>query len=153
MATNKNPFEELFGAFNQGNNPFAQNIDWDGLVNTGRQNAEAFSKAAQATFQGTQAVFNLQAKNAQKSAEDISNFVKSAGASSNDPEAAVAKNAEFAKSSLEGAAAHLKEVSDLAAKASNEASEIINKRTSEALSEIAKQSANSNKASKKSSAA
>jgi phasin family protein len=142
--SNKNPFADLFTA-----NPFTEALNWDVAVNSGRQNAKAFSDAAKAAGEGAQAIARRQAEVAQKNIEEFSKFFKEASSAKN-PEEGVAKQAEFAKSSIESAIKNASEISEIASKSNKEASDIISKRISGALSEVA---ANANAKKKTSTAA
>ena len=147
--SNKNPFADLFTGCSA-TNPFSAlslDADWDSIVNSGRQNAKAFSDAAKAASEGAQAIARRQAEVTQKNIEEFSKFFKDAS-SAKSPEEGLAKQAEFTKSSVESAIKSCSEISEIASKSNKEASDIISKRISTALSEVA---ANANNVKKKSS--
>jgi phasin family protein len=143
--SNKNPFADLFSNF-AGNCAFNDAFSFDKFIAAGRLNAKAFSDAAKAATEGVQALTRRQAEIAQKSSEEFARFFKDVSSSAKTPEAGIAKQAEFTKSSIESAIANSKELFEMAAKSGSEASDIIGKRVSSALSELA---VNTNSAPKK----
>jgi phasin family protein len=122
MSQNK-AFNDAFKAFSS----VQPQADFKEVFNAGRKNVEAFTAANQAFAEGVQAVFRRQAEVAQKQAEDALNLFKEV-ASSKNPEASIAKQAEFAKSAFETSLANTREAIETASKAGTEASEIIGKR-------------------------
>ncbi len=148
--SNKNPFSDLFNSWTSNLPNAAESFDWDKLINASRLNAKAFSDAAKAAAEGAQALSRRQAEILQNNAEEISKFFKEISTSVKNPEAGVAKQAEFAKSSIESAISNSKELVEMAVKSNAEANDIITKRISVALTELA---ANSNTKKKKTDAA
>lgn len=141
MATKQqNPFADFFST----ENPFAEAFNWDSCVSAGRANAKAFSDAAKAATEGAQAFSRRSAEIAQKQAEKAFECFKEVSSSANNnPQAAFAKQAAYAKKLFEEANKYAAELADIAEKANSDARTILNKRICELLDEASSCSASS----------
>ena len=115
---------------------FPENFGWDKVVAANKSNAKAFADVVQALSEGGQALARRQAEIVQKSAEEVTRFLREAS-SVKTHEAGIAKHADFAKASVDSALANSCELIEISSKLGNEARDIIGKRVSGAISEFA----------------
>lgn len=127
--TQTNEFFKSFSDFK------APAFDFNALITTQRRNLEMLVEAGQLLGEGAQAVLRHNAEALKNSVESSLKASKEVFTGTS-PEAAAAKQAEFAKAAFENGLAHLREVAETFAKSSNEALDIINKRVSESLEEL-----------------
>ena len=125
------------------NNAFAEafksTLDFNQLFSTQRRNIEALSAANQAAVEGAQAIARRQAEITRANVETALKASKDL-LTSGTPETNLAKQAELTKSFFESALANLREVSELATKASFEVFDVLNQRAAASLEEISKAS-------------
>jgi phasin family protein len=112
-----------------------QGIDIDEIATMYRKNVEAITSASQAAVEGVQRVAKRQAEMLRESMEEYGKLLRDLSLPTTAKEA-VAKQADIAKHTLETTLAHMREISEMIAKSSNEALDVINKRGSEMLEEI-----------------
>lgn len=142
--SSKNPFLDAFENWTQ-SLPKSESFDFDKIIAAGKLNAKAFSEAAKAASEGAQALSRRQAEIIQNNAEEFSKLFKEIS-SVKKPEDGAAKQVEFAKKTIESSIADSKELLELAAKSSGQATEILSQRFSSAVSEF---SSEANAAAKK----
>jgi phasin family protein len=119
---------------------FKNTLDFNQLFSTQRRNIEAFSAANQAVVEGAQAIARRQAEITRSNVETALKASKDL-LTSGTPETNMAKQAELTKSFFENALKNLREVSEMATKASFEVVDVLNQRAAESLEEIGKASA------------
>jgi phasin family protein len=100
-----------------------------------RRNIEALNQANQLAVEGVHAVAKRQIEMAQQTLEDVSLLVRDMAQPSS-TEDRIAKQTEFTKKMIDKGLTHGREVAALAAKASTEATEVLQKRTTEGLDEM-----------------
>jgi phasin family protein len=110
-------------------------IDVNALTTSYRKNVEAMTAAAQVAGEGMQAVVKRQAEILREQVEEYAQLMRDFGTPASAEEAA-AKQAELAKHSFETALVHLRELTQMIAKANSESLEVLNKRVSEMLEEL-----------------
>ena len=110
-------------------------IDVDSLVASQRKNVEALTSANRVAFEGLQAIARRQAEILQETMKEASTALTAVG-SSGSPHDAAAKQAELAKDAFEKALANMRELAEMVAKSTDEATQTINARISESLDEI-----------------
>ncbi len=140
----KNPFSEVFKLW--GYEQYTGNFDWEKAVNSSRQNAEAWGKAAKAASEGAQAIARRQLEIIQRQTEETSKFFANF-ASSKSPETALEQLTKAVKANADSLLSNSKELFEVASKSATEAAEIINKRLSAAISECMEEAANSSSSS------
>lgn len=126
-----NPFADTFKSFGD-----FKALDTNAFFNTQKRNAEAFAEASQVLTAGFQAVARRQAELAQEAAKNSLQLTKDLFSSAGNPEANSAKQAEFAKETVEAGLSNARELVELASKSSIEAFDVINKRIAESVSEF-----------------
>jgi len=119
---------------------FKNTLDFNQLFSTQRRNIEAISAANQAVVEGAQAIARRQAEITRSNVETALKASKDL-LTSGTPETNLAKQAELTKSFFESALTNLREVSEMATKASFEVFDVLNQRAAETLEEISKASA------------
>ncbi len=110
-------------------------IDVNALTTSYRKNVEAMTAAAQVAAEGMQAVVKRQAEILREQVEEYAQLMRDFGTPASAEEAA-GKQAELAKHSFETALVHLRELTQMIAKANSESLEVLNKRVSEMLEEF-----------------
>ena len=115
--------------------PFGDGYGWDRFVAANKSNAKALADVAQAISEGGQALARRQAEIIQRTADDIVKFFKES-ANAKSPEACIAKQADFAKSSVDSAINNSRELVEISSKLNSEARDIIGKRVANAISEL-----------------
>lgn len=123
---------------------FKNTLDFNQLFSTQRRNIEAISAANQAAVEGAQAIARRQAEIARSNVETALKASKDL-LTSGTPETNLAKQAELTKSFFESALTNLREVSEMATKASFEVFDVLNQRAAENFEEISKASATAKK--------
>jgi phasin family protein len=123
---------------------FKNTLDFNQLFSTQRRNIEAISAANQAAVEGAQAIARRQAEITRSNVETALKASKDL-LTSGTPETNLAKQAELTKSFFEGALTNLREVSEMATKASFEVFDVLNQRAAETFEEISKASATTKK--------
>ena len=125
------------------NNPFADafksTVDFNQVFSTVRRNIEAASAANQAAVEGAQAIARRQAEITRENVETALKASKDL-LTSGTPETNLSKQAELTKSFFESALTNLREVSEMATKASFEVFDVLNQRAAASLEEISKAS-------------
>ena len=119
---------------------FKNTLDFNQLFSTQRRNIEAIYAANQAVVEGAQAIARRQAEITRSNVETALKASKDL-LTSGTPETNLAKQAELTKSFFESALTNLREVSEMATKASFEVFDVLNQRAAETLEEISKASA------------
>ncbi len=110
-------------------------FDMTKMMTQQRKNVEAFSAAAQAFNEGTQAIARLSATFMRDNMEEALNTSREVMAAGSAPEKAAAKQGEFAKTFVESTVDQLREVTELATKAQFEAFDILSSRFSRSVDE------------------
>lgn len=110
-------------------------VDLNQVATSYRKNVEALTSASQVAVEGMQSVVKRQSEILRDSMEQYATLLREFAAPGSAEEAA-SKNAEIAKQTFETTLAHMREISELIAKANNESLEVINKRVSEMLDEV-----------------
>jgi phasin family protein len=110
-------------------------VDIDQLATAYRKNVEAIASASQVAVEGMQSVVKRQTEIARQSMEDYAKLLRELTAPAT-PEEAASRHADAAKRTFETTLAHMREISELIAKANQESLEVINKRVSEMLEEV-----------------
>ena len=112
-------------------------FDFNGAFAIQRRNIEAFSAASQLISEGFQAVSRRQAELAQAGVEDFLATTKEV-ISSSSPEAGAAKQADFAKKSIQSTLDNVRELTEMFSKPQAEAMDILSKRAAEGMEEWSK---------------
>jgi phasin family protein len=112
-----------------------QGVDIDQIATMYRKNVEAIASASHTAVEGVQSVAKRQAEMLRQSIEEYAKLLRDLSVPTTAKEA-VAKQAEIAKHTLETTVARMREISEMIAKSSNEALDVINRRGSEMLDEI-----------------
>jgi phasin family protein len=110
-------------------------MDMGQVADSYRKNVEAIASASQLAVEGMQAVVKRQTEILRESVEDYSRLLRDFATPASAEEAA-SKQAELAKHTFETALAHMREISEMIAKANNESLEVLNKRVSAMLDEV-----------------
>lgn len=139
--SNNNPLNDLWKSWGELGAP---SLDYKDAVSSGRKNVEAFIAAGQIIAESAQTIARKQAETARSSAQDLIELWKDVS-SSKSIESSAAKQAEFAKNSLEQSLNNSRELFDLASKANAEAYEILSKQAQQAAGDMSKQSGSSKK--------
>ncbi len=134
--TQSNPFVEsfkdAFKAFGDFSNN--KNFDLNPLLQAQRRNAEAFSAVSQVLTENMQAVVRRQAEILQSGTTDMLQLVKDVAASPN-PEATVAAQTAFAKTSFENAVSNTRELAEMVSKSSIEVFDVFSRKLSDGLTD------------------
>jgi phasin family protein len=127
-----NPYADFMKQFSEYKMPA---FDMNSLFSVQRRNVEAFSAANQLMAESVQAITRRQAEVMRTSMEGMMKASKDV-MSSGSPEASSTKQADYAKSIMEESLTNMREISEMAAKSSFEAFDMLNKRTSESIEEL-----------------
>ena len=134
MVDGKNPFLD-FDVTKVMSEFRVPTLDVDAVVASQRKNIEALTQANQLAVEGVQAVARRQVEIARQAMEEFSAMIRDL-AQPVSPEDRLAKQAEFSKQALEKGLTNARELTEMVAKANNEAFNVINKRLSEGLDEV-----------------
>lgn len=115
--------------------PPVPSMAMDEVVAMGKRNMEACSEAASCVTEGIQTIARRQAELARASVEKMLKTSKDMLVNGS-PEINTAKQAEFAKTMIEQSMSNLREMSELCAKSSFEAFDVLNKRAAEHFEEL-----------------
>ena len=129
-----NPFEQFFSSFNP--KQFAPAANLEVLFASGKRNMEAAISAGQTMTEGAQVVAQLNADIFQKHGEQALKLFKDLISDANNPEASIAKQADFFKNSVESNLTGAKKAIETSSKFNNEAFDKLNRRFQESLSEM-----------------
>lgn len=110
-------------------------VDMDSLVASQKKNVEALTSANRVAFEGLQAVVKRQAEILQETMNEASKAVDALSKAGSPPEVA-AKQAELAKDAFERALSNMRELAEMVAKSSQDATSTINARISTSLDEM-----------------
>ena len=110
-------------------------LDMEGFMAAQKKNIEAVTTANRLAVEGFQAVAQRQAEILRSTMEELSKASQDL-MSQGKPEDKMAKQADLAKEAFEKALANMREIAEMAAKANNEAADVINSRVSESIDEI-----------------
>jgi phasin family protein len=125
-------FQQLSGMFGQYKVP---GFDVDTLVASQRKNVEALTAANRVAVEGLQALAKRQVEIFQETMAQASQALQSVTQAGSPPELA-AKQAQFAREAFERALGNMKELAEIVAKSSQEATNLINARVAETLQEM-----------------
>ena len=134
MVDGKNPFLD-FDVTKVMSEFRVPTLDVDAVVASQRKNIEALTQANQLAVEGVQAVARRQVEIARQAVEEFSAMIRDFAVPVS-PEDRLAKQAEFSKQALEKGLTNARELTEMVAKANNEAFNVINKRLSEGLDEV-----------------
>ncbi|MGB0632057.1 MAG: phasin family protein [Alphaproteobacteria bacterium] len=109
-------------------------FDVDALIAVQQKNIEAMNMANKAAVDGWQAFAKKQAELWQAAVEDTGALAQDVAAAK-EPAEKIAKQAAFAKSSIEAGISNAREAQELAAKATNKTVDIVSKRWVESVEE------------------
>ncbi len=110
-------------------------LDFEAVMASGRRNIEALTQANQLAVEGVQAVARRQIEIARQTLDDASALLRDLVQPFSN-EDRIAKNTEYAKQAIEKSLAHGREIAQLAAKAGNDAADVLTKRAREGLDEL-----------------
>jgi phasin family protein len=110
-------------------------VDVDTLVTSQRKNIEALTQANKLAYDGLQAVVKRQVEIIRQTVDEVAQATKDI-AEPGTPQDKAAKQAELAKDAFERTLSNMRELSEMVAKANNEAFELLNKRFTQNLEEI-----------------
>lgn len=110
------------------------NFDVDALIAAQHKNIEAVNMASKAVVDGWQAFAKKQAELWQAAVVDTGALAQGVAAAK-EPVEKIAKQAEFAKSSIEVGISNVREAQEMAAKATNKTVDIVSKRWVESVEE------------------
>lgn len=110
-------------------------MDVDSLVSSQRKNIEALTQANKLAYDGLQAVVKRQVEILRQTVDEIAQATKDIAEPGN-PQDKAAKQTELAKEAFERSLSNLRELSEMIAKANNEAFELLNKRFTQTLDEV-----------------
>ena len=110
-------------------------IDMDSILAAQRKNFDALKEANQLAVEGLQTLARRQAEIVRHGIEEASALMRDLGKAQT-PEDRVARQTEAAKQALDKALLNARELSELVARASNEAFDVINRRMGESLDEM-----------------
>ena len=110
-------------------------VDVDTLVTSQRKNIEALTQANKLAYDGLQAVVKRQVEIIRQTVDEVAQVTKDI-AEPGTPQDKAAKQAELAKDAFERTLSNMRELSEMVAKANNEAFELLNKRFTQNLEEI-----------------
>lgn len=116
---------------------FKSLFDVNQLMDTQRRNLEALATINQGMVECAQAITRRQAETAQAGVQAFLQTSRDV-VSSGTPEAGLAKQAELTKKIMEQSVINLREASEMLAKSSFEAFDVLNQRAADALSEVSK---------------
>ena len=131
MTKTANPFADFTKAFGEFKMPM---FDMEAFAAMQQKNFEAVTAANQLAMDGVRAVFERQVQIAQQSVEEAQVAVKALteGKTKIDADEQVAA----AKAAMEKASAHIRELSEMAAKSQNEVFDVLNKRMLDGMEEV-----------------
>jgi phasin family protein len=110
-------------------------LDVDSLVTSQRKNIEALTQANKLAYDGLQAVVKRQVEILRQSVDEAAQVAKEIAEPGN-PQDKVAKQTELTKEAFERSLSNLRELSEMIAKANNEAFDLLNKRFTQTLDEV-----------------
>lgn len=110
-------------------------MDVDSLVSSQRKNIEALTQANKLAYDGLQAVVKRQVEILRQTVDEVAQVTKDIAEPGN-PQDKAAKQTELAKEAFERSLSNLRELSEMIAKANNEAFELLNKRFTQTLDEV-----------------
>lgn len=110
-------------------------VDVDTLVTSQRKNIEALTQANKLAYDGLQAVVKRQVEILRQTVDEVAQATKEISEPGTAQDKA-AKQAEVAKDAFERSLSNFRELSEMIAKANNEAFELLNKRFTQNLDEI-----------------
>jgi phasin family protein len=110
-------------------------LDFEALMASGRRNIEALTQANQFAIEAVQAVARRQMEMTRQTLDDASTLWRDL-VQPGPNEDRFAKHTEYAKQVLEKSLAHGREITTLAAKAGNDAADVLYKRAREGLDEL-----------------
>lgn len=110
-------------------------LDVDSLVASQRKNIEALTQANKLAYDGLQAVVKRQVEILRQSVDEAAQVAKDIAEPGN-PQDKAAKQTELAKEAFERSLSNLRELSEMIAKANNEAFDLLNKRFTQTLDEV-----------------
>lgn len=110
-------------------------LDVDSLVSSQRKNIEALTQANKLAYDGLQAVVKRQVEILRQSVDEAAQVAKDIAEPGN-PQDKAAKQTELAKEAFERSLSNLRELSEMIAKANNEAFDLLNKRFTQTLDEV-----------------
>jgi phasin family protein len=132
---NNNPFE----AFQNFGEAFKnQSFNFENIAQAHQRNVEAANKAGQKFAENAQALARRNAEFLQQQAESGLKLVKELVGNANNPEAALAKQADFVKASVDASINNGREIFEQASKQSSEALDALNKQFNEFWKEAQK---------------
>jgi phasin family protein len=134
MAEQKSPFD--FGDISKRLSEFKiPEFDWQGLMAAHQKNWEALGQANKAWFEGAQKVVRREVDILQTALADAAEASKDM-MKEGDARAAAEKRLDLAKSSFERAIHNIRDLSETASRANQEALDVIQKRAIEGFDEI-----------------
>ena len=110
-------------------------FDMQSLVATQRRNIEAVNTANQLAVEGIQAVLRRQTEIMKSMVEESSSVLREMMAQGA-PEQKIAQQTELVKTAFEKALANLRELTEMVAKSTTEAADVLTKRIGESLTEL-----------------
>jgi phasin family protein len=110
-------------------------VDMREWMTISQKNIEAMTSANQVAAEGFQTLWRRQSEIAQRAMEEASSLMSELTAAGT-PEDKLARQIELVKSAYETAMANAKELTELAAKSNEEATEVLAERVSDSLEEI-----------------
>jgi phasin family protein len=134
MAKNFQSFPAFSAMQNSKTSQFPQ-VDVNKLLTLQRKNVEAMAEVGKAFGEGAQAIARLSTEFFRDSVEEALGASRDLIASASAPEKAAAKQGEFAKSVVKSSVEQLREVSEVAAKTSFEAFDILSNRFNSSIDE------------------
>ncbi len=134
MAKQSNPFTDfdvskLMADFRM------PGVDMTNMMTTQRKNIEALTEANKTAVECMQTVSRRQVEIMRESMEELSTMMKEM-MTEGGPEDKMAKQTELMQEGFERTLKHMRELSDMMAKANAEAVDIVSKRVSESLAEL-----------------
>lgn len=109
--------------------------DLESLMASQRRTVEAVAKANQLAVEGLQTAARRQAEIVRGSIEEVTALTRDLIQSPSNEER-LARQTEAAKKAIEASLAHIRELSEIIARSSNEAIDVLNRRVAESLDEI-----------------
>ncbi|MCR6630057.1 MAG: phasin family protein [Magnetospirillum sp.] len=110
-------------------------VDVDSLITSQRKNIEALTQANKLAYDGLQAVVKRQVEILRQTVDEVAQATKDIAEPGN-PQDKAAKQTELAKEAFERSLSNLRELSEMIAKANNEAFDLLNKRFTQTLDEV-----------------
>jgi phasin family protein len=142
----KDMFSNYFKNWTEGN-PLSESFNFDQFVTANKLNTKALSEVARTIAEGGQTLARRQAQILQKNAEDVVRFFREVSSNAKNPESNLAKQADFARASIESVIEDSRELFEITSRYNNEANEIISRRVSDAIADLTAKSGSHSRAS------